>query len=302
MKNVVLSIMVLAALVAAGIGGTLADFSDIEVSEDNYFNIGSLDLAVSDGAGTTYNGDTIPAFVQYEGAWPNSDKSYWVDLHNYGQGTQYVPYVYLHFKNVECHWVYPKINYMWVNEDGTEADPADVPAPPDPTAGWQEGDQGTGYPKPVTEPEYRAEYGGLIGELPDGTLVETDGIGPQGEDCNLDEYVEVLVEVSNATWAHDALPDPSQTLPVTQVYSGMLSDLECTPLCLGQLQNCNGRWVHIVFQLQEPSEEDFQMDLFPDDSPWNDWVTNAFQKDGVSFDMAFEIFQSRLANIDCPFD
>jgi hypothetical protein len=299
MKNVLLSVIVVAVLIAGGLSGTMADFSDIEISEDNYFNIGSLDLVVSDQAGTEYNGDTVPAFVQYEGAWPCSDKSYFIDLHNYGQGTQYIPYAYLHFKNVECHWVYPKLLYRWVNLDGTTAT-----APVKPGGGdWMEGDQGTGYPKPVTEPEFVAEYGGLAGELADGTLVEVEGIGSYGEDCQLADWVGVVIEVSNLSWPHDEMPDSGLTIPggYTQVFNGMLADLECNPKLLKQIPNCNGIWVHIVFHLQEPAEEDFEdengdpLDYFPGTtSPWNDWVTNALQKDGVSFDMAFELFQSAL--------
>jgi predicted ribosomally synthesized peptide with SipW-like signal peptide len=296
MKNVVLSIVIVATLVAAGIGGTLADFSDIEVSEDNYFNIGALDLAVSSEDGTVYNGDNVPAFVEYEGAYPCSDKSYFIDIHNYGQGTQFKPRAYIHFKNVLCHWVYPKMNYMWVNLDGTEADPANIPTPPTGTT-WEEGMQGTGYPKPVTEPEYVAEYGGLVGELADGTLVYTDGIGPQGEGCELGDWVDVLIEVSTKSWAHDALPPASLSIDGgwTQVYVGPIGDIECIPQLLGVLENCTARWVHIVFHFQEPTEEDFKLDLFPGlTSPWNDWPANAFQKDGISFDMAFELFQRAL--------
>jgi predicted ribosomally synthesized peptide with SipW-like signal peptide len=294
MKNIFLSVVVVATLVAAGVGGTLADFSDIEVSQDNYFKTGSLDLTVSDESLNEYNGDEVPAFIQYEGAWPCSDKSYFIDLENWGQGVQFVPWAYVHFKNVECYWVYPKLLYMWVNEAGEE-----VPAPPPPEGydKWHEGLQGQGYPKPVTEPEYVAEYGGIAGEKADGTLQEVPGIGPFGENCELKEHVDVAIEVCGP-WPHADKPLPSLQLPWRTVWTGKLVDLECQEIELMQIPNCNGMWVHIIFHLQEPCEEDFDMDYFdetiPSEAKWNDWVTNAMQKDGVHFDMAFELLQRRF--------
>jgi len=289
MKNIFLSVVVVATLVAAGIGGTFADFSDIEVSQDNYFKTGSLDLTVSDYNMNEYNGDAVPAFIQYEGAWPCSDKSYFIDLENWGQGVQFVPWLYIHFKNVECCWVYPKLLYMWVNELGEEVD---APTPPAGFDEWLEGDQGTGFPKPVTEPEHVAEYGGIAGELDDGTLVEVEGIGSFGEGCELAEHISVMIQVAGP-WPHENKPPASLDLPWETVFTGKLDELACQQFELGQLENCSGIWVHIVFHLQEPAEEDFGFDYFPDDSKWNDWVTNAMQKDGVHFDMAFELLQSQ---------
>jgi len=293
MKNIFLSVVVVATLVAAGVGGTLADFSDIEVSEDNYFKTGSLDLTVSDYAMNEYNGDEVPAFIQYEGAWPCSDKSYFIDLENWGQGTQYKPYAYIHFKNVVCCWVYPKLLYMWVNEAGEEVE---APAPPAGYDEWFEGMQGTSFPKPVTEPEYVAEYGGIAGEKADGTLVVVDGIGSFGEGCELKEHIGVMIEVAGP-WPHENKPEPSLDLDWTEVFNGKLDVLECQEIELMQLENCNGMWVHIVFHLQEPAEEDFGFNYFDEtiksEAKWNDWVTNAMQKDGVHFDMAFELLQNR---------
>lgn len=289
-KNVILAVVAITALALAGMGGVFADFNDIEVSEDNYFKTGSLDLTVSDYAGTEYNGDEVPAFIQYTGAWPCSDKSYFVDLENWGQGSQFVPWAYIHVKNLECCWVVPKLLYMWVDEDGNE-----VAAPARPGGGdWVEDDQGTGFPKPVTEPEYVAEYGGLAGELDDGTLVVVDGIGSFGEGCELAEHIGVVIEVAGP-WPHEDKPPASLDLNWRRLFSGKLADLECEQLELGQIPNCNGIWVHIVFHLQELPEEYFGEDYFPGTtSKWNDWVTNAMQKDGVHFDIAFELLQNKV--------
>lgn len=293
MRNIILAVVAIAALTAAGIGGVFADFNDIEVSEDNYFKTGSLDLTVSDYDGTEFNGDEVPAFIQYKDAWPCSDKSFFIDLENWGQGSQFVPYAYIHFKNVECCWVVPKLLYMWVDEAGEEVD---APEPPAGEAKWLEGMQGTGYPKPVTEPEYVAEFGGIAGQNATG-LVEVPGIGSYGEDCELAEHVSVLVQVAGP-WPHVDKPAASLNLTWTTVASGKLNTLECDEILLGQIPNCNGIWVHIVFHLQEVPEEYFNLDYFDEDIPaeakWNDWVTNALQKDGVMFDMAFELLQNKV--------
>ena len=57
MKNIFLSVVVICALVIAGIGGTLAGLSDTESSVGNYMAMGSLDLEISPGDGTWYDDD-----------------------------------------------------------------------------------------------------------------------------------------------------------------------------------------------------------------------------------------------------
>ena len=47
MRKIVLALIVVLAIATASVGSTLADFSDIEPSHDNYINTGSLDLKVA---------------------------------------------------------------------------------------------------------------------------------------------------------------------------------------------------------------------------------------------------------------
>ena len=47
MRKTLLALIVILAIVTASVGGTLADFSDIETSHDNYIETGSLDLKVA---------------------------------------------------------------------------------------------------------------------------------------------------------------------------------------------------------------------------------------------------------------
>lgn len=304
MKNILLSVMVICTLIGGALAGTLADFSDIEVSKDNFFATGSLDLKVSDYQGREYNGDTIPAFIQYSDAWPCSDKSFYIDLENWGQGAEFIPYAYVHFKNLECGWVVPKNTYAWIDCDPDTGECIVIPR-----ADWPDlpvGTHGTGLPKPVTEPEYVAECGGIAGENATGQPVEVPGIGCCfGEDCQLAAHIGVKIWVAGP-WPHEDKPAYNE-VPMGAwelVFDGKLSELNCTEFELGQIPNCNGIWVHVSFHLQELSEEDahdlglipttYFDETIPAELKWNDWPTNALQKDYVEFDMSFELLQTPL--------
>ncbi len=318
MRNIILAVVAIAALTAAGIGGVFADFTDIEVSQDNFFKTGSLDLKVSDYLGNEYNGDdNIPVFYNITDAWPCCDKSVFFDLENWGQGFQIVPKVYIHFKNFECGWVVPKNVYAWI--DCPEGDPHGgpceiVPAPPPPEGydEWPVGWQGTGLPKPVTEPEYVAECGGIAGEDEDGNKVEVPGIGCcYGDCCQLPEHIGILMWIAGP-WPHEDKPPESAAVPTAAWRPVTLPDpngdgvtkldeLECEEIELGDLPNCNGIWVHVSLHFQDFDEEDaYAQGLIPEtyfdedypEAKWDHWPTNALQKDAVHFDIAFELLQT----------
>jgi len=297
--------VVIGALVVAGIGGTFADFSDIEISEDNYFGTGALDLVVSNYAGTEYP-DDVPKFFMVQDAWPSCDKSVFLDLHNYGQGFQVDPYCYIHLKNLECGWIVPKSVYAWLDADGTKVIVVDPPAA---------GTQGTGYPRPVTEPEYVAEMGGVAGELANGTAVTVVGIGEYGETCEVARHVDFHIEVAGP-YDHGAVatskdvPDADWTTvdlsrfdldPTDGVIK--LNELLCEEILLMQIPNCKMIWVHIWAHLQDFDEEaayaeglidtTYFAETYPE-AKWDHWPTNAYQKDYMEFDMAFELLQNPI--------
>jgi predicted ribosomally synthesized peptide with SipW-like signal peptide len=304
MKNIVLSIVVIATLVVAGIGGTLADFSDIEISEGNYFTVGALDLKVSDYLKNEYQGDEVPAFLQYSDAWPCSDKSFYIDLENWGQGSQKVPWAYIHFKNMDCGWNWPKNLWRMVLcdpdtkeciDEMTEVEwegLTDAEKETHLAAGW----------KPVNEPEYVAECGGVAGEDEDGNPVEVPGIGCYGDCCELPKHIFVLIYKAGP-WPHEEKPEYNDnTIDWDLIFQGYLDELDCKEFELGQIPNCNGIWLHISFHLDDFDEEDaYAEGLIPDtyfnetgpESKWDHWPTNALQKDYVEFDMAFELIQNR---------
>lgn len=320
MKRILVSLMTI-CLVGGLIGGGLfADFSDVETSRDNYFRTGALDLKVSDYLGIEYDDPWVPSFFNVKDAVPCCDKSVFIDLHNQGQGFQIDPYVYLHIKNLECYWVMPKVAYKWINcVDGEcVVVPAPVPVP-------SEGAIGFGLPKPVTEPEFVAECGGIAGEDINGDPVIVPGVGCcYGEGCQLSRHVDVHIEVAGpyATGVHptsETVPDDDweavdlsrfDTDPANGVIK--MNELVCNEIELGQIPACNKIWVHIWVHLQDIDEDDLiAQDVLADPDPddgyigwfneaipsenkWDHWPTNAIQKDGMEFDMAFELLQNRF--------
>ena len=103
MKNVLLSVVVISTLVVAGVGGTLADFSDIEKSEMNSFEVGALDLKISVD-GVEYDDPDVPMIIDVSGAFPCCSKDALFDVHNTGDG-QGTGWLYMHIKDILCYEV-----------------------------------------------------------------------------------------------------------------------------------------------------------------------------------------------------
>lgn len=258
MKNIILSVVVVGALVAAGIGGTLADFSDIEISPDNFFETGSMNLLISDEVGTVYDGPwEIPTLFEVYadgGAWPCCSKDIRLDMHLEAQGQEQSAWAYLHIKNIECY--------------GIEK----------------------------VEPEIAVETGGIIGELDDGTIIYSPIIGEYGENCELAEHIDISV----FTGPTIAGPWDSVDLSAYDANGDLIikmHEIECHQIELGELIACEPLWIMISLHLQDVPEEYLGYDLFPGSGPgvkFNDWPTNALMKDGMEFDLSFELLQSKM--------
>jgi hypothetical protein len=93
MKNIFLSVVVISALVVAGIGGTLADFSDSEEEMGDTVQAGSMDLKVNG----LNDPDLLPASIR--GMVP--EKSYHFEKTVANAGT-IDGWLYIHIKNVLC--------------------------------------------------------------------------------------------------------------------------------------------------------------------------------------------------------
>lgn len=142
------------------------------------------------------------------------------------------------------------------------------------------------HPTGRTEPENVSENGGWIGN------VWVPGIGPLGQNCSLADYVEVYVEYDtngngqleliygNRTWGG--------------IGTKYLSDLDCKWLSLGNVPNCMTRSGKMAMHISDLPEEDFGFDFFPNNSPVNDWPTNALMLDQVTFTIEWGLFQQAL--------
>jgi predicted ribosomally synthesized peptide with SipW-like signal peptide len=127
-KNVIFSLVVICALAVAGIGGTLADFSDSEEEIGDTLQAGSLDLKV--------NGEDDPNVLPFAIRGIIPDKQYDVTKTVKNVGT-IDGWLYIHMKNPMCH----ETNDKDLNGDGV-IDALDKP-----------------------EPEKVAEFGGKIGQV-----------------------------------------------------------------------------------------------------------------------------------------
>jgi hypothetical protein len=284
MKRILMSLMVI-GLVGGLMGSALADFSDIETSVGNYFESGSLDLLVSDNTGALYEDPDVPAFFNVVAAWPECEKAVVFDLHNDGSGNQTIPWVYIHFKNLECYGI-----------EKTEPElAAEMAATP-----IGELEDGT------------AVYATTDGSKEGQPLIGTD----YGENCELSKHVDVRIWTTmmstdgTAAGAFDwAEVDLAQYDVDPQNGVVKMNELVCNQVELGQLANEddpetvdveeNHMYVKIILRLQDIDEDDYPgVSLFdetiPAEAKWDHWPTNALMLDGMSFDMAFELLQIRF--------
>jgi hypothetical protein len=262
MKNIVLSIVVISALVAAGIGGTLADFSDMERSDGNRFSVGSLDLEVSTDNVNWYDGEIITALIIGDLASPCCSKDSTFYLHNKGEG-QGTGYAYLHIKDLVC---------------------SELPGK---------------YPDGRTETENVAENGGWIGnvEVPGiGPLGADCTLGDYVEvvieyDIDGDGVLDLIA--GNPVWGG------ANTVYLSDVACTWYA-LGELPKCNTRVGNISMHISDIPegdFLWDDddnPATDNVPMDFFPDTSPLNDWPTNALQLDKVTFIVEFGLFQRSM--------
>jgi len=161
MKSIFLSVVVISALAIAGIGGTLANFSDTEMVKDSAFTTGDLDLMVYDDDSGAYVNDPpigvgADSTIDITCAWPGKPYRGTFSVQNCGcvDGT-----LYMHFKNFRCENVDPSHPCANIcTAYGTK-----------------------------TEPEWVEEHGGYLDQ------VWVPGKGLMGDNCNMDEIVYARV-------------------------------------------------------------------------------------------------------------
>jgi len=288
MKNILLSVAVVATLIAAGVGGTFAGFIDTEVSQNNFVQAGIADLLV--------NGVNNPgAKIEFVHAAPCKSVDFWIDLFSRSEcqgGT-----VYMHFKDVESVEAGVKDNAVW---NGTDY----VPAGPD-------GPKGAGLAS--SEPELMAEEGnGYIGDL----LILPGDPGVMGVDyaTGVAAHTGVTVTIpleggagnfmGNPDTNNDGFVDPTEYAAWTAAgnrwqvitsLTGKLLDIACHKDVLGFLHSQEKTFIHVdlhVQQLEDPSyPRDYDLDgnIDDDDAQLRFWPTNALQGDMATWSMLFEL-------------
>ena len=295
MKNIFLSVVVVATLIAAGVGGTFAGFVDTEISEGNFIQAGISDLLVNG------KNDPIGAKITFVHATPCKSVDFWIDLYNWGecQGGE----IYMHFKDVVseeagtkthlgAEYVYDGVTSgsitPWV-PDGYRIAAAGEPA----GAGvWS------------SEPEKIAEVGGgWVGQV----FIPIDHSLLMGEDyaSGISEHLDVKVtvplegdtgdELGNPdtnddgivdSTEYDAWTDKGNRWETVASLSGKLVDIECKKNFLGFLGTQEMTFVHVDVHLQQIDDPTWPEDA---DEQLRWWRTNGLQGDKATWDMMWEL-------------
>ncbi|MFH1639863.1 MAG: hypothetical protein ABIB93_06110 [Chloroflexota bacterium] len=102
MKNIFLAAVVILALSISGISGTLAGFSDTEISENNFLEVGSLDLKVGDGTNGEFEDPNVPPLIHVSKVWPRTSQAFEFNIQSLSDPDDTTAHVYINFKDILC--------------------------------------------------------------------------------------------------------------------------------------------------------------------------------------------------------
>jgi predicted ribosomally synthesized peptide with SipW-like signal peptide len=172
MKNIFLSVVVICALVVAGVGGTLATLTDTEESLNNVIEVGSLDLKVNDLDDDGSNG--VGKVIEQICILPGTAMSTQVKVENEGclDG-----YLYIVFKDHRCYNVEKEGAEGWIVDTNIK--------------------EGVARLKP--EPEIISEYGGYLAQK------YIPGIGRTGDNCCMNSHTWVTACYGDSTIIDDSI-------------------------------------------------------------------------------------------------
>ncbi len=270
MKNIFLTLVIVCALTIGGISGTLADYSDTAISEDNVIEVGNLDLKVSKGSGGPwFNDPDVPSMIQAQGVWPSTAREFTFELHN-ASDFDNPGYTYLRLRDIECYEV--------LSEKHPDGRP---------------------------EPEVVAEEGGWLANH------EISAVGAWGQNGTLADFIEIYLEfdTNGDGLTEPVLGNPDWGQPGTVYLSDLWDeqDKEGGWIPVGTMNGSETRQGHAILHIGSWSEEDWNnrfdtsLDYFDDDQPFDEWLTNLFMSDGLSFSMDFALTQEAIADkYICP--
>lgn len=261
MKNIFLSVLVVTTLLAAGLGGTFAHFSDTEESRDNTIQVGSIDLKiqVKTPLGLLLDDPNVPTLLTVIDMQPCDSEDRTFIVHNTGQPENDPCDLYIHFKNVLCEDVPDKL----------------------------------GNPKP--EPEVVAEQGGMVGQ------VEVPGIGDIECFVTQHMNVTIYYPWDQATGEGEVVFNGKMDeIVCSNILLGDLPKCnEREVHVVFHLQDIDEDQL-IADGILDPPAVPAPGDggYFNGDDPeimtkcWDKWPTNALMKDKITFDILFSLVQS----------
>jgi len=292
MKNIFLSVVVVATLVAAGVGGTFAGFVDTEISEGNFVEAGISDLLVNG------KNDPIGPKIRFIHVTPCKSIDFWIDLYNWGkcQGGD----VYMRFMDVVSEEAGTKthlgVEYVY---DGVAPGNPDLGVP----AGYRVavGAEPDGAGVWSSEPEKISEVGdGMVAQyyIPDNhpCLLGEDYASGIADHLG----INVTVPMKGASGTELGNPDANGDLEVSDaeevawvdagnrwVIVASLSDklviIQDKKNLLGFLRTQEMTFVHVDVHLQQIACPDWP------DAQTKYWPTNALQGDMATWSMMWEL-------------
>jgi predicted ribosomally synthesized peptide with SipW-like signal peptide len=282
-KTIVLSIVVICALAVAGIGGTLAGWSDTEESMGNYISTGSLDLKVERTDDLPW-GTGLPVITSFTDIVPCYDYKSNVVVENHGQAVAPPEHgsanltapLYIRLKDYLCENVNPTCG---------------------PGYEWPET---TGVMKP--EPELVSEFGGVLAQVnilgdnvTDGnwsvgdtgfnaSWPQIDAFGQTGDiNCSLKSRIQLTIEFG-----------PYGAAPTNVIGPHYMEWWKDKQVYLGELPQCGDDYT-IGFTYHMTNLEDGSFPNWPE--KFGGWKTNAWMKDRINFNVMFELLDYNFDDI-----
>ena len=309
MRNVVLSLVVVAVLVAGGLGGTFAGFVDTEVSKDNFIQAGITDLLINGN-----NDPDVEAKIQFDHMVPTKSLDFWIDALNWGECSG--GDLYMHFKDVVSEEAGTKLHmggeYVY---DGVAPGNATLDVPKGYRIAVGVEPKGAGVWS--SEPEKISEVGG--GYIAQKWISSTDpALMDEDYASGIADHLDITVRVplkgqaggnilgnpdldgdGKVSSTEEGLWNIANRWEVIADISGKLVDIECNKELLGFLKTQEKTFIHVDVDIQQiqdilwpafpACDYDGDTDIDADDEQKSWFPTNALQGDLCTWDMLFEL-------------